>query len=138
MIDYDINILDKHSSYLGFTYNKPVSMKRKIKRILNKNFRYYDIPKEHQFVITSRKNFILFLTMNNYIPKFIEEKRYTKGNEFKKIITYTMELESKNEDFPYWIVTKIEYDFANYILNNKLNSLDEVYRFLKKEKSKIY
>ncbi len=97
MIDYDINILDKHSSYLGFTYNKPVSMKRKIKRILDKNFRYYDIPKEHLFVITSRKNFILFLTMNNYIPKFIEEKRYTKGNELKKIITYTMELESKEK-----------------------------------------
>lgn len=123
----DTQILTQHSSYLGFTDNKPSLKKAKIESILNKEVIYKNLIESEKYTIIARKDFILYLSLRGYIP--IHKEMYNKN--YKLVSVYTMRSENSNV---FWKITKTEYNFAIYIQKNNLVLLDKVYELLQNEK----
>lgn len=130
----NIRILENNNSYLGFEYDKPSIQKYRIKNILDKIFRYNNLSDDLKSLRMTRKDFVLYLTLNDYIPIYKKDLCKCIKNEYKYINIYTM---CSNKDNSYWRITKTEYDFANYLLNKGLTSKEKIISFIDLEKKQI-
>ena len=116
-------------SFLGFTDTKTALQKAKIEKTLSKLYRY-------QNQVMKGKEFILYRLIEGYKPSLIENYSYFSyktGQQTKPKNDYRMTNETINE---YREISKTEFDFANFIIEN--GYLDEQKRkdFIKAEQDK--
>lgn len=130
---YNIKILEQNKSYLGFIKSKLLK-KFRIKSILDKQQIYSNLLENQEYTTLMRKDFILYILLNRYYPKLIEN--YTKVNsktleETKPKTVYKMYNKDKNL---YWKITKTEYNFAEYLINNNFDDIENIHKFIEREK----
>lgn len=118
-----------HDSFLGFTDTKTALQKAKIEKTLSKLYRY-------QNQVMKGKEFILYRLIEGWTPSVIEDYSYFSsktGQKTKPKNDYRMIKEGLSQ---YREISKTEYDFANFIIEN--GYLDEQKRidFIKAEQDK--
>ena len=116
--------LDEYNNDYGFTDGKIDIQKAKILKVLNKKYCYND-------KVMTRKDFI-YQAIKNHVVR-LEEYYDTNRRSLKKINLEYKKLVDKLEyrfwinEESYWTITKTQYDYASYILNNIANNeLQEV------------
>lgn len=104
-------------SYLGFTENK------RIMETLSKLIKYQG----ELNCVLSRKDFIFNLLCDGYTPELSEDdNNKVIYSIIKSFDTYTSR----------WKVTKTEYDFAVYLLDNNLNTIQAAKEYIVNEQAK--
>lgn len=114
------NQLESNNSYLGFTNGKSPMQAAKIQDALDKKYRY------DSSIIMTRKDAMLYYLRRGEKVFFMEREQ--KNGKTKK--EYGMHVEGSNL---YSIITKTEYDFANYLVENDLVSEESVNFYIEKE-----
>lgn len=121
----DQNQLENSNSYLGFTDSKSPMQAGKIEKALEKTYRYNI---DGKYYIMQRRDAVLFYLRSGEKP-FANE--YIVNGKSKK--EYSMK---KPGDNYYFVITKTEYDFANYLISNDLVSEEKVNEYINQETRK--
>lgn len=119
-----MNKLENNRSFLGFTKSKSPMQAGKIEKALRKAYRYNIDGSYH---IMERRDAVLFYLRSGEKP-FVDE--YIVNGKAKK--EYSMK---KPGDRYYSIITKTEFDFANYLISNDLISEEKVNEYISQEKA---
>lgn len=112
------------NSFLGFTNNLKPIQKTKVENTLNKFIQYNGI-------VYKKKEFILIKLQEGYTPEKQENYKYysTRLEGYTKPKTlYTIE-----KDNLYNEISKTEYDFANYLIENNLTNNDNIMNCITEE-----
>lgn len=99
--------------YLGFSENKRI-MEILDKKVICKSLK----------CILSRKDFIFNFLYDGYIPEYNQEKG-----------CYSV-VKPVDDYINTWKITKTEYDFALYLLNNKLNTIQTAKEYILNEQNR--
>ena len=113
-------------SYLGFTYNKTPIQKGKIEKTL-------DVLIKYENEVYDRKNFILYLLINEQMTP---EKKENVTFYSKRKQDYTKpktEYRLNHKDGYFITITKTEYDFYIYCVENGFTTVEAVKSYEEKE-----
>lgn len=113
-----INQLENNGTYLGFTKTKTALQAGKVEKCLDKKFRYSD-------GIMARKDAVLLGLRKGKVPAISEE---ICNGKIKK--SYRLEWEHY-----YCDITKTEYDFCMYLIENNLVTEENVNVYISQEKA---
>jgi len=122
----DINIKD---TYLGFTNNLKPMQKVRAEKTLDNLIR-------HNGNIITNKEFILIKLQEGLIPGIEEDYSYYSRKlqgETKPRIDYRL----KDQDGSFYHITKTEYDFALYLLDNNFLDEQKVKEFIIAENNRL-
>lgn len=118
------NQLENNNSFLGFTNNKSPMQAGRVEKALQKAYRY-NIDGNHY--IMQRRDAVLFCLRDG---KKLLINEYDVNGKSKK--EYGLR---KPEDSFYSVITKMEYDFANYLIKSDLVSEEKVNEYISQEKA---
>lgn len=116
----------QYNNTYGYTDNMPVMAKGKVLKILNKKENYYDNGKYIGTI--ARKDFIKNILESGGNIEHKKDARYwnkksevtIKENEYR---LYCKGDERKENSESFYTITKTEYDFAMYLINNQLKKV---------------
>ncbi|MDD3140639.1 MAG: hypothetical protein PHX08_16955 [Lachnospiraceae bacterium] len=113
-----LNQLENNGSYLGFLEGKTALQSARIADCLDKCFNYSSVG------IMTRKDAMVYFLRAGRSPKMAEET--TKSGKIKKVYRLY-------EENVFLEITKTEYDFCLYLIENNLVSESQVNEFVEKE-----
>lgn len=132
----------KIKNYLGFTDGRKEPGKTRIEDTLDKPCCYNGKSLElgDNNITLKRKEFITRLIQLEYTPKVEKNvitynKRTYEENKPKTI--YSMERKEKDDITSSWTITKTEYDFALYLIENNLTTEEQVRSYIQKEDEQL-
>lgn len=105
----------KREDLFGFDKDKTPCQKGKILKTLMKKYRYFDYkPQGKEFIRCNQR----VLTRRDYIIEQLKKGSYIDKEVIQGKTTYRLN-HAKEEGIPdgYTLITKTEYDFANYLIN---------------------
>jgi hypothetical protein len=120
--------LDK--SYLGFADKKIPIQKAKIEAVLDKPIRF-------EGAVRPKKEFIFRLLLSGYKPKEGTTTGYYNlrtGERRDPKWEYRMQQDGENS---FYVITKTEYDFACYLLEENLTSEESAAKFMAAERERL-
>lgn len=135
-------MLKLKETYLGFTDQFPAMKKAKVENTLDKLTRYNgsSLEQEKDVITLARKEFILLCLQLGYKP--IVEKDVTRWSKrlqdyTKPKIEYHLERWEEQEKYTStWTITKTEYDFACYLIEQGFTDSTKVLSFMEIEQAK--
>ena len=135
-------MLKLNNTYLGYTDNFSPMKKARVEDTLDKlqNYNGESLEQEQEFITLARKEFVLLCLQLGYNPVTKDDVvRYSrKLNDYTKPKTeYHLERWEEHEKYTStWTITKTEYDFANYLLENNLVDENDILSFIEAEQIK--
>lgn len=121
------------NSDLGFAKDRTPLQRGRITKTLSKKKSYYN---GNDYIgVMSRRNFIFRKVSKGYTPQHKTNLKY--WDKWGKQRVKANEYRIASPDKSYYVITKTEYEFANYLIENNLNNEENATKYIEKENQKL-